>query len=146
MKRALVALFAFSTFGITAFTAGEHQDIDPKIISAFQKEFSFAKNVKWEVKGEFTQVNFLLHDQGIVAWYDSNAELITTARNILYMQLPISVIKSLENNYADASLYGIVEVTHRNETFYHIQAERKNKKYLLKAAPYGNITVIKRIK
>lgn len=146
MKRAFVALFALSTFGIPSLIASEYRDIDPKILSAFQKEFSFAKNVKWEVKGELAQVNFLLYDQGIVAWYNSNAELITTARNILYMQLPISVIKSLERDYPDAGLYGIVEFTHRNETFYHIQAEKKNKKYLLKASPSGSVTVIKRIK
>ncbi|HJS55246.1 MAG TPA: hypothetical protein VJ765_11910 [Chitinophagaceae bacterium] len=146
MKRAFVALFALSTFGIPSLIASEYRDIDPKILSAFQKEFSFAKNVKWEVKGELAQVNFLLYDQGIVAWYNSNAELITTARNILYMQLPISVIKSLERDYPDAGLYGIAEFTHRNETFYHIQAEKKNKKYLLKASPSGSVTVIKRIK
>ena len=146
MKKSIVTLFAFLTIGLTAAFANNAPDIDPRILSAFQKEFSFAKNVKWEIKGEFAQVNFSLNDQGLVAWYNTDAELLGTARNILYMQLPLSVIKSLEQDYADADLSGIVEITRDNETFYHIQAERKNKKVLLRAFPSGSLTVVKKIK
>ena len=146
MKKTFLTLFAFLIIGISAVMASERAEVDPKILSAFQKEFSFAKNAKWEVKGNLTQVNFLLNDQGVTAWYNSDAELVSTARNILYMQLPLSVIKSLEKDYADAHLSGIVEITRDNETFYQIQAERKNKKFLLKANPAGNITIVKRIK
>lgn len=145
MKKTFVALLAFLAVGISASFAGE-LPVDPKILSAFEKEFSFAKNVKWEVKGPFTQVNFSLNEQGIVAWYNEEAELVSTARNLLYNQLPLSVIKSLENDYADASLFGIVEINRDGETFYHIRADKKNKKLLLKATPVGNISVIKKIK
>ena len=146
MKKTFVTLFAFLSIGIVVSLANENHDVDPKILSAFQKEFSFAKDVKWEIKGEFVQVNFSLNDHGFVAWYNSEAELIGTARNILYMQLPLSVIRSLEKDYADANFSGIVEITRNGETFYQVQAERKNKKLLLKASPGGNITVIKKIK
>lgn len=145
MKKIFVALFVFLTIGAASF-ANEKSNIDPGILSAFQKEFSFAKDVKWEMKGGFAQVNFSLNDHGFVAWYNANAELVSTARNLLYMQLPLSVIRSLEKNYSDASFSGIIEVTRNNETFYQLQAERKNKKFLLKASPAGNIMVIKRIK
>jgi len=146
MKKILVTLFAFFTIGIAASIANEEPNVDPKILSAFQKEFSFAKDVKWEIKGEFAQVNFSLNDHGFIAWYNADAELVSTARNLLYMQLPLSVIRSLEKNYADASLSGIVEITRDDETFYHVQAERKNKKLLLRASVGGNIIVVKRIK
>ncbi len=145
MKKIFVALFAFLTIGAASF-ANEKENIDPTILSAFQKEFSFAKDVKWEMKGDFAQVNFSLNDHGFVAWYNANAELVSTARNILYMQLPLSVIRSLEKNYSDAGFSGIIEVTRNNETFYQLQAEKKNKKFLLRASPAGNVTVIKRIK
>ena len=146
MKKIFVALFAFLTIGAATSFANEEPNVDPSIVSAFQKEFSFAKDVKWEMKGEFAQVNFSLNDHGFVAWYNSNAELVSTARNILYMQLPLSVIRSLEKNYGDASFSGIIEVTRNNETFYQVHAEKKNKKFLLKASPDGNIMVMKRIK
>jgi len=146
MKKTFSLLFAFLIIGITAVMANERADVDPKILSAFQKEFSFAKNAKWEVKGNLTQVNFLLNDQGVSAWYNSDAELVTTARNILYNQLPISVIRALEKEYAGADFFGITEVNRNNETYYQIRADEKHKKFLLRASPSGNIIVLKKIK
>ena len=146
MKKTFSLLFAFLIIGITAVMANERADVDPKILSAFQKEFSFAKNAKWEVKGNLTQVNFLLNDQGVSAWYNSDAELVTTARNILYNQLPISVIRSLDNEYAGADIFGIVEISRNSETYYQIRADKRGKKLLLKANPSGNIIVLKKIK
>ena len=146
MKKTFLSLFTFFIIGISAVMARERADVDPKILSAFQKEFSFAKNAKWEVKGNLTQVNFLLNDQGVTAWYNSDAELVTTARNILYNQLPISIIRTLEKEYAGADFSGITEVNRNNETFYQIRADEKSKKYLLKASPSGNIIVLKKIK
>ena len=146
MKKTFSALFAFLIISSIAVMADERADVDPKILSAFQKEFSFVTNAKWEVKGNLTQVNFLLNDQGVIAWYNSDAELVTTARNILYNQLPISVIRTLGKGYAGADLSGITEVNRNNETYYQIRADEKSKKYLLKASPSGNITVLKKIK
>ena len=145
MKKIFVALFAFLTIGVALF-ANEDPTIDPRIVSAFQKEFSFAKDARWEMKAGLAQVRFSINDQGFVAWYNANAELVSTARNILYMQLPLSVIRSLEKVYSDASFSNIIEFTRDNETFYQIQAEKKNKKLLLKASPGGTISVIKKIK
>jgi hypothetical protein len=146
MKKIFLALLAFLIIGITAVMASERAEVDPKILSAFQKEFSFAKNAKWEVKGNLTQVKFLLNDQGVTAWYNSDAELVTTARNIFYNQLPISVIRTLEKEYAGADFSGITEANRNNETYYQIRADEKNKRFLLKASPSGNIIVLKKIR
>jgi hypothetical protein len=146
MKKIIVTLFAFLTIGIAGSIANAEPDVDPKILSAFQKEFSFAQNVKWQIKGEFAQVNFSVNDHGFIAWYNSNAELVGTARNILYMQLPLSVIRTLEKDFADASLSGFVEITRDDETLYQVHAERKNKKLLLEVSPGGNVMMVKRIK
>jgi len=146
MKKTFVTLFTLLTIGITVSLAASGSDVDPKILSAFQKEFSFAKNAKWELEGNLTRVNFSLNDQGIVAWYNSDAELVTTARNILYNQLPISVMRSLDKEYEGADIFGIVEISRNDETYYQMRADKKGKKLLLKASPSGNITVLKKIK
>ena len=146
MKKIFVTLFALLTIGITVMLADARANVDPKILSAFQKEFSFAKNARWEQEGALTRVIFLLNDQGITAWYNSDAELVTTARNILYIQMPISIMRSLDKEYAGADILGITEITRNDETYYQIRADRKGKKLLLKANPSGNITVLKRIK
>ena len=146
MKKTFVTLFTLLTIGITVSLADPITNVDPKILSAFQKEFSFAKNVQWEEEGNLARVIFSLNDQGITAWYNSDAELVTTARNILYNQLPISVIRPLDKEYAGADIFGIVEISRNNETYYQIRADKKSKKLLLKASPSGNITVLKKIR
>ena len=146
MKKTFVTLFAFLAIGIAATFADPITNVDPKILSAFQKEFSFAKNVKWEEEGNLARVIFSLNDQGITAWYNSNAELVTMARNILYNQLPISVMRSLDKGYEGADIFWIVEISRNSETYYQIRADKKSKKFLLKASPSGNITVLKKIK
>jgi len=140
-----MVLFLFLAMGLASF-ANEEPAIDPRILSAFQKEFSFAKDARWEIKDGITQVRFYLNDHGFVAWYNSNAELAGTVRSLLYMQLPLSVVRSLEKDYRGAFFSNIMEVFRGDETFYQLQAEKKNKKLLLKASPGGNIIVIKRIK
>jgi len=146
MKKTFVTLFLSLTVFVTSLYAAGDPEIDPKILSAFQKEFSFAQNVQWVDKGELKQVTFSLYDHGFIAWYNENAELVTAARNILYMQLPLSVIQTLQQHYANADLSGIIEITENNETYYQMKAQVKNKKYLLKATPSGSVTVIKKIK
>jgi len=145
MKKILVTI-AVIALGISATSATENLTIDPKIISAFEKEFSFAKNVKWEAKEDLTQVSFLLNDQAVTAWYNSDAVLVTMARNILYAQLPISVINALQKNYPDAALYGIMEVIHNDEIHYQVTTQRKNKTLVLNITPAGSISIKKRIK
>jgi hypothetical protein len=146
IKKAILALSMVWTIGLSAALTHEETKVDLRVLSAFQKEFSFAKNVKWELTGELAQVRFSLNDQGFAAWYSADAELIGTARNILFMQLPLSVIKQLEEKYSHAELMSILEVTRENETTYSIQVEEKGKKLLLQATPSGNITVVKKIK
>ena len=146
MKKTFVTLFTLLTIGITVALADPITKVDPKVLSAFQKEFSFAKNARWEEEGNLTRVIFSLNDQGIVAWYNSDAELVTTARNILYNQLPISVMRSLDKAYEGADVFGIVEISRNDETYYQMRVDKKGKKFLLKAGASGNITVLKKIK
>lgn len=145
MKKILVTI-AIVVVGLSSTFASENSIIDPRIISAFEKDFSFAKNVKWEAKKDLAQVSFLLNDQAVTAWYNSDAVLITMARNLLYGQLPISVIKALDQKYPDAALFGVIEIIHNNEVQYQVTAETKRKTLLLKVTPSGNITIKKRIK
>lgn len=146
MKKLFFALSMILTIGLSAKPLNEEKKVDPRILSAFQKEFWFAKDANWDIINDLTRVKFSLNDQGFVAWYNDDAELICTARTVLYMQLPLSVIKSLEENYKDAELSEITEVTKNNTTTYYLKAEEKNKKYLLEATPSGNITRLQKMK
>jgi len=145
MKKLFLALSMILAIGLSAKPLDEKK-VDPRILSAFQKEFWFAKEANWDITDDLSRVRFSLNDQGFIAWYNTDAELICTARNLLYMQLPLSVIKSLEEDYRNAELSEITEVTKDNATTYYLKAEDKNRKYLLQASPSGSITRLKKTK
>ena len=145
MKKILVTI-AVVVLGISSTFAKETSTIDPRIISAFEKEFSFAQNVKWQTKDDLIQVSFLVNDQAITAWYNSDAELVITAKNILYRQLPISVIRALDKEYPGASFFGVIEVIRNNEVHYQLTVETKKKTLVIKVTPTGSIYYKQKIK
>lgn len=145
MKKLFVTI-AIIIFAVSATPAANNLPVDPIIVSKFEKDFSFATNVKWQAKEDLSQVSFLLNGQSVVAWYNADAELVIIARNILYDQMPISVTKALEKNYGGADFYNMIEVTHNGELHYQVTAETKKKTVVLQITPAGTITVKKRIK
>lgn len=145
MKKLILVLPIILATGLFATPSNDKTDINPRIVSAFEKDFSFAKNIKWESAGEYSKVQFSLNDQGITAWYSEDAELIIMARNILYMQLPLSVIKSVEEKHSRADISDILEVNQNGGTNYYLYIEEKGKKKLLQITPSGEITVVRKI-
>ena len=141
-----LATVAILLFGASVISASEIPSVDPKVVSRFEKDFSFATNAKWLKKEDLFQVSFLINEQSVTAWYNPDAELVVIARNMLYSQLPISVTRALDKNYAGADFYNIIEVTHNGVLHYQVTAETMKKSVVLKVTPSGNIDVKKRIK
>ena len=117
--------------------------INPRILSSFKKEFSTASNVRWEVRSDYVKAHFILNDQGLIAYFDKEGEMMSVARNLLYNQLPLSVIKGLQEKYGNAVFSSIVEVTREGETSYLMETEKKGKKLMIQAASNGYVTVVK---
>lgn len=146
MKKILLALSMIMTVGLTGALAAEETEVDPKVLSSFHKEFSFAENVKWVVESDFIAARFSMNDQGFVAYFNTEGELLGTARNILYMQLPLSVIRQIENRFATADISNLVEFTKDNQSSYFMEVEKRGKKFLVQAFSSGNLYVVKRLK
>lgn len=141
-----MALSVILAVGLPAAMAGDAIEVDPRVLSAFQKEFSPAKDVTWEVGDEHSMARFLMYDQHFIAYFTNSGELIGTARNILYIQLPLSIIKQLENRYTEVEITSITEFTRDGETSYYLQATGKGKKLLLQAFSSGQISVVRKIR
>lgn len=142
MKTLLVTLAMVFVTG-AAIAREADPKVDPRILSTFKKEFSNANNVRWEVRTDYVKAHFLLNEQGLVAYFDNTGELMSVARNLLYNQLPLSVIKGLQERYGNAVFSSIVEVTREGETSYLLETEKKGKKIMLQAASNGYVSVVK---
>jgi hypothetical protein len=140
MKRSIIVFSAIlSVITATAFV-GTRPGGNPAE-ATFQKEFSGATNVKWNEGKDIISASFVLSDSRIVAYFTSQGDLIGTERNVLFNQLPLSVIKEINNRYGNAPIFDIVEYTSGTETSYGMGVDTQTKRLKIKISTEGDVTV-----
>jgi hypothetical protein len=145
MKRSIIVFSAIlSVITATAFV-GARPGGNPAE-ATFQKEFSGATNVKWNEGKDIISASFLLSDSRIVAYFTSEGSLIGTERNVLFNQLPLNVVKEINNRYGNAPIFDIIEYTSGTETFYGMVVDTPTKRLKLKITGEGDVTVQQREK
>jgi len=146
MKRIFVSLSFMLLVGSATVFAGEKTDVNGKIKESFQKEFAGAEFVKWDEVENYQRATFLFHDHPVIAFFDEDGELLGSARNVLYDQLPLTVIKSLDKRFAGAKFTEMYEISNMDGTSYGITFDRQNKRYHVKVNIDGNFIKMARIK
>src|SRR4249919_73614 len=145
MKRSIIVFSAIlSVITATAFV-GARPGGNPAE-ARFQKEFNGATNVKWNEGKDLISVSFVLSDSRIVAYFTTEGELIGTERNVLFNQLPLNVVKEINNRYGNAPIFDIVEYTSGTETFYGMMVDTPAKRLKVKISAEGDVTVQQREK
>lgn len=146
MKRKLVTLtLAFVMIGATAF-ATNGPKVSEKILASFNKEFPGAQHVKWNESNDYLSAVFVLSDFRAEAWFDVNGELLGTSRDLLYNQLPLAVMRSIESRFPDASPIEVKEITNSNGTSYRLVLDTKKVKYTVKSNADGEIYITDKTK
>ena len=82
---------------ISTSFANSNENVNRNVITAFHKDFSSAREVKWESKKEFDIATFSMNGQIQFAYYSKTGELIAVTRNMLSNQLPVMLQKQLKN-------------------------------------------------
>jgi hypothetical protein len=144
MKKFIVASAAVLTLISTSAFAG-HREFNPAE-STFQDQFKGATDVKWQEGKETIKASFALNGFHVEAYFSYTGELIGTARNVLFNQLPLAVAKEIDSRYGSAPVYDIVEYNSDSETFYQMIVELPTKKLQVNAASGGEISVVRKIK
>ncbi len=114
--------------------------------ATFQKEFSGATNVKWTESKDVISASFTLSDSRIIAYFTTEGELLGTERNVLFNQLPLAVIREINNRYGNAPISDIIEYTSGIDTFYGMYVDTQTKHLKLKISSEGDVTIQKRTK
>jgi len=114
--------------------------------ATFQKEFSGATNVKWTEGKDVISVSFVLSDSRIIAYFTNEGDLLGTERNVLLNQLPLAVVREINNRYGNAPIADIIEYTSGVNTFYGMYVDTPTKHLKLKISSEGEVTVEKRTK
>jgi hypothetical protein len=114
--------------------------------ATFQKEFSGATNVKWTEGKDIISASFNLSDSRIIAYFTSEGELLGTERNVLFSQLPLAVVREINNRYGNAPISDVIEYTSGLDTFYGMYVDTPTKHLKLKISSQGDVTIEKRTK
>jgi len=139
MKNLIVSLAVILTIG-SAPALAHGSDTDPRAEKKFSQQFAGAQNVKWtRLDDGFLRVTFVLNGIGAESFFDQDAELLGTVRNLFYSQLPLSVIQSIDNKFGQISATEVKEITTSGGTSYRVVFEQDNKKYSVRLNSLGEI-------
>lgn len=143
MKKMILTLaIAVSTF--SAF-AGE-DDVNPKVLNAFKTEFRTADDVKWTAGSNYFEAKFIYKGKYLFAYYDISGELLGVTRYVSPVDLPLSLQKTLSEDYHDYWISDLMEVAKNNETIYYVTLESSDTKLVLKSADTYGWSFYKKIK
>ena len=139
MKNLIVSLAVIVTAAfIPALANGT--DTDPRAEKIFAQQFAGAQNVKWSrLDDGYLRVTFVLNGIGAESYFDRDAELVGTVRNLFYSQLPLAVLQTIGNRFGEASVIEVKEITNVEGTSYKLVFEQKNKKYRVRVDSMGAI-------
>src|SRR5262245_22811051 len=140
MKRSIIVFSAILTVITATAFVGSKPGGNPAE-ATFQKEFNGATDVKWTQGKDIITANFVLSDSRIIAYFTTEGELLGTERNVLFNQLPLAVIKEINNRYGNAPIFDIIEYTSGTETFYGMMADTPTKRLKLRISAEGDVTV-----
>src|SRR4029078_3826416 len=140
MKKSIIVFSAILTVITATAFVGAKPGGNPAEVT-FQKEFNGATNVKWSEGRDLISATFILSDSRIIAYFTTEGELLGTERNVLFNQLPLSVVKEINNRYGKAPIFDIVEHTSGTETYYGMVVDTPTKRLKLKISGEGEVTV-----
>ena len=142
MKKILLAI-TISAFTLTAFAS---DPVDEKVLESFNKAFKDAENVSWSTSEYTYEVRFDQNKVTAKITYDKAGNILRTLRYYTEEKLPLMVITKVKDKYNDKKIFGVVEISSEEGTFYHITLEGAKTWTMLKADSYGNLSVEKKFK
>jgi len=135
MKKLIFSIAAVLMMTVSVFAANNNGDgtANETIVRSFKKDFANARNIVWEQKDNFAKATFSLNGQILFAYYNNNGDLQAVIRNITSDQLPINLLTSLRNEYADSWITDLFEMAAGDQTTYYVTLETSEKKIVLKS-------------
>lgn len=146
MKKGILSLALMLMIGITSTFAKNYEGVNQRVISSFQREFTNAKDVKWESSKEFAKATFSLNGQIMFAYYSEEGQLLAMTRNIQSSQLPINLLNNLKKDYNSFWITDLFEMASGNETAYYVTLESTDSMVVLKSTDSMNWEVFKKEK
>lgn len=145
MKKIISSVFLLLTAGLSIALACEDPGPNQQVLELFEKEFSAAQQVTWNKQDNFDKATFLLTGRRVVAYFNPAGQLEECVRDIFFDQLPLVVMKGVDQKFPEAAISTVQEITNTEGTSYRIFLEAKSKKYSIKVGFAGYIEEVEKL-
>jgi hypothetical protein len=136
MKKILLVLGLVATMGVCSAYPSER--VSQKVLASFKTEFTTAQNVQWETGSNYFRAAFTMNEQQIFAFYNVEGDLLSVARYISSIQLPINLFSNLKNDYSKYWISDLFEVSNSEGLHYYVTLETADSKLVMHSSNGGS--------
>lgn len=147
MKKLLVTVAVAVMVAITSFAA-DIKKINQRVLAAFEKEFTTATNVSWEVlkNEDICHASFVYANEVMEAYYTAEGELIGIARFLSQERMPLLVLKTIKAEYSKYKFQQASEYMGADTTSYIVTLENEKQSVVVRIYHNGSSEVLKKTK
>lgn len=145
MKKFMLTASVVSAFFILSSFREKGAGKDPGLDEVFQKEFSGAESVSWTRQEDLQKATFVFRGHRTIAFFTDANEFVGCIRDIFYDQLPVTVMKGLDQKYSGYDFQEVREIANADGTYYSLVAVSANKKMKLRVDPNGTVTDVEKL-
>ena len=121
MKKIVFVLGLVVAMGVCSAYPSER--VSQKVLTSFKTEFTNAQDVQWETGNNYFRAAFTMNEQRIFAFYNVEGELLSVARYISSIQLPVNLFADLKNDYSKYWISDLFEVSNSEGLHYYVTLE-----------------------
>jgi hypothetical protein len=136
MKKIAIVLGLLMTMSVS--WAYPSEKVSPKVLASFKTEFANAQDVKWETGNNYFRAEFTMNEQKVFAYYSVEGDLVSLARYISPVQLPISLFSNLKNDYSKYWISDLFEVSNSEGLHYYVTLETADIKLVIHSSNGGS--------
>lgn len=121
-------------------------NVNEKVLKAFQETFPDVNNVKWQEYSTYYTVSFKQHDIQSEVRYDMEGNFLSSLRYYKEDMLPLSVLHQLKKRYAKKTVFGVTELIVGTDVAYFVKLEDETTWLTVKADQQGNLSVYEKLR
>jgi hypothetical protein len=114
------------------------EKVSQKVLASFKTEFTNAQNVEWETGSNYFRAAFTMNEQRIFAYYNVDGDLLSIARYISSIQLPVNLFADLKNDYSKYWISDLFEVSNSEGLHYYVTLETADSKLVMHSSNGGS--------
>jgi hypothetical protein len=136
MKKIVFVLGLVVTMGVCSAYPSER--VSQRVLASFKTEFTNAQDVEWETGNNYFRAAFTMNEQRIFAYYNVDGHLMSIARYISSIQLPVNLYADLKNDYSRYWISDLFEVSNSEGLHYYVTLETADSKLVMHSSNGGS--------